>query len=87
MLVAQAVGTISTTGQVEFTTGNVTVAAGTYWLMVNFQNTITRTQDTGSPTTVNYISHTWGTALPAVYPILSTAYTGNLTNHWARGYP
>ncbi|MBX7120140.1 MAG: pre-peptidase C-terminal domain-containing protein [Gemmatimonadaceae bacterium] len=87
VLVAQAVGTISTTGQVEFTTGNVTVAAGTYWLMVNFQNTITRTQDTGSPTTVNYISHTWGTALPAVYPILSTAYTGNLTNHWARGYP
>lgn len=87
-LITQIAGTISSTGLVEFPASNIQIAAGTYWLMFNFQNTITRYQDTGSPTTVAYITWTYGSALPANFPIIGySTYTGNLTNAHVRGYP
>jgi large repetitive protein len=96
-LVAQASGIIGTTGLLEFPTANVSIAAGTYWVMYNFQNTITRNMDIGSPITVNYITLNYGTALPATYPTVAynslffpggwRSYTGDLANSFARGYP
>ncbi|MBP7549932.1 MAG: pre-peptidase C-terminal domain-containing protein, partial [Gemmatimonadaceae bacterium] len=86
-LVTQVAGTISTTGNVEFPTSAIALPAGTYWLMFNFQNTITRTQDAGSPATVRYVPYVYGAALPVGFPAGITTYTGNLTNAWVRGYP
>ena len=86
-LVTQVAGTISTTGNVEFPTSAIALPAGTYWLMCNFQNTITRTQDAGSPATVRYVPYVYGAALPVGFPAGITTYTGNLTNAWVRGYP
>jgi hypothetical protein len=95
-LLTQAAGTISTTGLVEFPAGNVVVGAGTYWLMYNFQNLVTRYQDTGSSMSTNYINLTYGSALPASYPSTPNSilfpngyfsYTGTLTSSFVRGYP
>lgn len=94
-LITQVSGFISTTGLVEFAAPAVGVAAGTYWLMYNFQNPITRFQSTSS-STVNYINFTYGPSLPANYPNLPNSvffpngyfsYAGSVTNAHVRGYP
>jgi hypothetical protein len=95
-LVTQASGTISTSGQIEFPSGVVSIAAGQYWLMFNFQVAITRRND-ASTTTTSYVPFTYGSALPGTYttqpynsilfPNGYRNYEGSLANAWVRGYP
>ncbi|HEX7603823.1 MAG TPA: hypothetical protein VF316_19530 [Polyangiaceae bacterium] len=59
-----------------------TLPVGTYWLMAEYNTTGAIGYTTSAPSvTTKYITHTFGSALPASFPAPSS-YTGQQFNYW-----
>jgi hypothetical protein len=59
-----------------------TLPAGTYWLLGEYNTNAAIGYTVSAPSvTTKYISHTFGSALPATFPA-SSSYTGQQFNYW-----
>lgn len=81
-LVAQSNAVALNNSSQEFpSTTQPTIPAGTYWLVGEYNTSASIGYTASSGATVKYISHTFGTALPANFGAPQT-YTGQQFNYW-----